>query len=151
MKALSLWQPWASAVALGMKAVETRHWACSYRGPLAIHAAKRWTADERDLHEIEVAAGRMPPALPLGAVVAIANLVAIQRTEALRSTLPNEEIYWGNYADGRFGWLLSDIRPLAAPIPFRGAQGLFEVPDELLGLTRATVATITPPAQGLLL
>lgn len=40
MKALSLWQPWASLVAIGAKTIETRSWSTSYRGPLAIHAAK---------------------------------------------------------------------------------------------------------------
>lgn len=27
MKAISLWQPWASAMALGLKSIETRHWS----------------------------------------------------------------------------------------------------------------------------
>lgn len=40
MKALSLTQPWASLVAVGAKRIETRSWRTSYRGPLAIHAAK---------------------------------------------------------------------------------------------------------------
>lgn len=39
MKALTLWQPWASLVALGVKTIETRSWSTGYRGPLAIHAA----------------------------------------------------------------------------------------------------------------
>ena len=48
MKALTLYQPWASLVALGVKTIETRSWSTPYRGPLAIHAgAKRppgiWT------------------------------------------------------------------------------------------------------------
>lgn len=38
MKALTLHQPWASLVALGVKTIETRSWGTSYRGPLAIHA-----------------------------------------------------------------------------------------------------------------
>lgn len=38
MKALTLHQPWASLVALGVKTIETRSWATRYRGPLAIHA-----------------------------------------------------------------------------------------------------------------
>ena len=41
MRAISLWQPWASVVALGSKRIETRHWSTGHRGPLAIHAAKR--------------------------------------------------------------------------------------------------------------
>jgi len=41
IKAISLWQPWASAMALGFKKNETRHWATKYRGPLLIHAAQK--------------------------------------------------------------------------------------------------------------
>ena len=40
IKALSLWQPWASAIAVGAKRIETRHWKTDYRGPLLIHAAR---------------------------------------------------------------------------------------------------------------
>ena len=41
MKALTLWQPWASLIAVGAKTIETRSWSTAYRGPLLIHAAKR--------------------------------------------------------------------------------------------------------------
>ena len=133
MRAVSLWQPWASAIALGLKRIETRHWSTAYRGLLAIHAAKRWTADERDFHELEVEAGRMPPEIPLGAVVAIARLADIRPTEQLVDRISDQERSWGNYGGGRFGWILEDIRALPTPIPFRGAQALFDVPDELLG------------------
>lgn len=44
MKAISLWQPWASLIACGVKPYETRDWAPP-RGligqPIAIHAAKK--------------------------------------------------------------------------------------------------------------
>lgn len=44
MKALTLWQPWASLIALGVKTIETRSWAApkSLIGQrIAIHASKR--------------------------------------------------------------------------------------------------------------
>lgn len=41
MKAITVWQPWASLLASGRKKYETRSWATSYRSPIAIHAAKR--------------------------------------------------------------------------------------------------------------
>ncbi len=44
MKAISLWQPWASLVACGAKPYETRHWApprALIGQPIAIHAAKK--------------------------------------------------------------------------------------------------------------
>lgn len=45
MKAISLWQPWASLVAVGAKKIETRSWATKYRGSLAIHATKKWNLE----------------------------------------------------------------------------------------------------------
>lgn len=135
MKAISLWQPWASAVALGLKRIETRHWFTAYRGPIAIHAAKRWTRDERELHAEEVAAGHMPAELPFGALVAVARLTAIRPTDQLAAEVTSDEYCWGNYAPGRFGWLLEDIQALPTPVQFRGLQGIFEVPNELLHVT----------------
>lgn len=171
MKAISLWQPWASAIAFGSKRVETRSWTTRYRGPLAIHAGKRFQNNEMGpIFEDELFWGALYPianelstpdnladlkkwkaSLPFGAVVAIAQLKLIHRTEDLvrngdifRSTLPpfrNREIRaeaaWcehdlGNYEPGRFGWVLGDVQCLAEPIPFAGEQGLFEVPDSLL-------------------
>lgn len=41
IRCLSLWQPHAQAIALGLKPYETRGWSTSYRGPLAIHSAKK--------------------------------------------------------------------------------------------------------------
>jgi len=38
LKALTVWQPWASLLAGGQKKFETRSWATKYRGPIAIHA-----------------------------------------------------------------------------------------------------------------
>jgi len=40
LKALTLWQPWASLLAGGGKMFETRSWKTNYRGPVVIHAAK---------------------------------------------------------------------------------------------------------------
>lgn len=40
MKALSIKQPWASLIALGLKDVENRTWPTHYRGRILIHASK---------------------------------------------------------------------------------------------------------------
>ena len=40
MHVLTLWHPWAGAMALGLKRIETRSWRTDYRGDVAIHAAK---------------------------------------------------------------------------------------------------------------
>ena len=38
VRAISLWQPWATLIANGHKRYETRAWRTAYRGPLLIHA-----------------------------------------------------------------------------------------------------------------
>jgi hypothetical protein len=40
MKAITLYQPWATLVAMGKKRIETRSWSTNYRGSLAIHAGQ---------------------------------------------------------------------------------------------------------------
>lgn len=36
IKVITVWQPWATLIALRVKRLETRSWATKYRGPLAI-------------------------------------------------------------------------------------------------------------------
>lgn len=144
MKAISLWQPWASAMALGLKPDETRHWTTSYRGLLAIHAAKRWTADERDFTEIM----GLPSDLPLGAVVAVGTLVAIRPAGIRRLELSEAQQEWGNYADGRFAWLFRDVVGLREPIPCKGAQGFFELATDVGEAVLQQASSIDPsPVQ----
>ena len=134
MKAISLWQPWASAIALGHKRIETRGWSTRYRGPLAIHATKRWATEERDMARMFETRygmeGLSDP--PRGCVVAVADLVSVRPTDHLMETIGETEEMLGNYGPGRFGFMLEDVRKLDDPVPWRGMQGFFEVPDEML-------------------
>lgn len=124
MKALTLHQPWASAIAVGLKRYETRSWSTNYRGPLAIHAGKSVPAYAREDYEDAPAAIARP--MPLGAVVCVAELVACHRTEVRGPSVSIEERFWGDWSHGRFAWELVNVRVLTPPIPARGAQGLWE-------------------------
>jgi hypothetical protein len=142
MKALSLWQPWASLWARGRKTYETRDWSTPYRGPLAIHAAKTLKIDvSSDLQEIleDEFGDRWQVKLPAGALIAVCELIDCLPTEHLH--VDSEEYSQGNFTRGRYAWGVMNLRVLAHPIPFRGQMGLFDVPDALLG---APVAS--PPA-----
>lgn len=134
MKAISLWQPYASAIALRLKTIETRSWATRYRGRIAIHASKRWAREQREFAAVERALGRLPERLPFGCIVALATIVDCSHAEDLISLPgyvgPVNKIY-GDFSDGRFGWELSNVIALPEPIPYKGAQGFFTVPDHL--------------------
>ncbi len=144
MKAISLWQPWATAMAIGLKRIETRHRQCSYRGLLAIHASKRWQREEREWAQelAELHAAPVLAAPPLGMIVAIGRLVRIRRTDEILSEISETEEMFGNYAPGRFAWLFEDITALPEPVPCKGAQGFFEVPDDLSALALAQNASV---------
>lgn len=131
---ISLWNPWAMMVAWGLKEFETRHWTTSHRGTLLIHAAKRWTQAEKDCctkypfnRAIADHLGGAISDMPLGCIVAVAELVAVVSTESFTpSTLSYEESRVGNFAPGRFAWKLEKVRALPTPIPVKGGQGLFK-------------------------
>ncbi|MFO8231819.1 MAG: ASCH domain-containing protein, partial [Longimonas sp.] len=42
MKTLSIRQPWASMIVLGLKPVENRSWKSNFRGRIKIHAGKKF-------------------------------------------------------------------------------------------------------------
>lgn len=145
MKALSLTQPWATLVAIGEKAIETRSWATTYRGPLLIHAAKDFPTAAKDLlldrrfHQALARAGYYGPEhLPRGAIVAIADLVDVRQMtqdtwpSLFEAAAQEHEHAFGDYRAGRFAWLLANVRPLPAPIPCRGALGLWTPPPDLV-------------------
>lgn len=128
MKALTLHQPWASAIAAGLKRYETRSWSTSYRGPLAIHAGKSVPPYAREFLSALLKQERevLPEPMPLGAVVAIADLVTCHRITTGGLLVSPYERSWGDWSDGRFAWELASVRVLTPPVPARGAQGLWE-------------------------
>lgn len=148
MKAISLWQPWASLMAAGYKRIETRSWApykLRANQLVAIHAAKRWTAEERDICEDEPFKRCLTLAQerglwdfqhpPLGCVIAIARFQCALPTMGGNfdyDNMSDEEYAFGNYGAGRYGWVFSEVRPIA-PVAARGMQGIFDwqPPSEL--------------------
>jgi activating signal cointegrator 1 len=135
MKARSLWQPWASLIAAGIKHYETSQWPTSYRGPLAIHAAALLitdvSADLDDLLERRFGL-HWQLTLPRSAIVATCVLTECIPSERAAPGVGTRELLCGNFRGGRYAWKLDHIAPVEPPIAFAGRQGLFEVPRELL-------------------
>lgn len=127
LKALSLWQPWASMMALGHKKIETRSWPTAYRGPLVIHATKRWTRNEREAASDLAAQYGIESPFPLGVVLCVVDLFECTQNVRYASFA---ELTLGDFRKGRWFWVTKNVRPFDEPLPMRGRQGLFNVTDD---------------------
>lgn len=130
MKALTIQQPYAALIATGVKPIENRTWATSYRGPLLIHAGKSqertadWDAADERVYGIR------REDMAFGAIVAVVDLVAcLHRGQAWPSRWRG--LYEHEHAEGPWCWILENVRRLPVPYPRRGAQGLFDIDVDL--------------------
>lgn len=149
MRAISLWNPWGAALAMGWKGVETRHWSTPYRGPLAIHTAKRWRPDQRKAaRRLALLIGKEADFFldaervsnTRGAIVGVGRLVSVRlMTNELIGEQTAVERAFGNWQPGRFAWFLENMTPLEEPLKLKGRQSMWTLPksieDELLART----------------
>lgn len=144
MKAISLWNPWAALVALGEKRIETRSRRTTFRGELAIHATKVMPREAKALIREEpfrtrlawhgiTADNETQANLPRGAIVAVATLIDVVPTshdilnarielQGYRWDVTPQELAFGNYAPGRYAYLLAGVTRLLEPVPCAGSQ-----------------------------
>jgi hypothetical protein len=139
MKAITLYQPWASLVVLGEKKIETRSWSTRYTGPLAVHSSAKFPPgfyDICDAPPFRLALARLglaPGRLPLGAVLGTVEMIGCVTTDRLlEDGLDELEQAFGDYGPLRYGFPLRAARPLPRPIPCRGELWLWDVPEAVL-------------------
>lgn len=141
VKALSIWQPWASLIAYRLKLYETRSWQTPYRGPLLICASQNRSGllqlpilKHRAKEFFGCSPIRQDMAFPLGVAVAIGRLTDCRPTGkygGIGIDPLSYDMIFGDFAPGRFAWKLEGVTPIK-PFPVKGRQGLFEV--EIPGL-----------------
>jgi hypothetical protein len=153
VKALSLWEPWASLMRTGGKTIETRSWPTAYRGPLLICASKRHRKTEvlhlccnwafqgglaplvgrrldRTGKTWAANADRLIDALSFGKAVAVVDLYRVERTDSCTLGEVEQEREFGDYSPGRWAWFTRNLRAIE-PFEMLGHQGLWnEVLDE---------------------
>jgi hypothetical protein len=143
MNAITILQPHASAIAAGLKKIETRGWPAPewvIGKRIAIHASSAWTRDVTafwtdwlqtapadELAAMDKLGITYLVTIPREKIVATAMVAASTRTEDLliAGKVSEREKHWGNYTPGRFGWELRDVRPLKEPIHAMGLQKLW--------------------------
>lgn len=145
MKAISLWEPWGSLIAVEAKRNETRGRKTNIRGDVVICAARqRHLPPERAIAWLGGHRAMFPTgfknalelfyALKFGHALCVVELYDCIETSnfgpnLLRNiTLMESEL--GDYTSGRYAWLTRNCRRFAKPFPVRGRQGWFDVPDE---------------------
>lgn len=139
MKCLTINQPYAALIITpasempsvpGPKRVENRRWGTTYRGPLLIHAGKS-RAWERGWNP-----ALLPP-LVYGAIVGVAELQDCVPLNVLKKSpqLDDSRYEWvltHPHTEGPVCWILASVERFVTPIPWRGQQGLFDVPDHVV-------------------
>lgn len=129
MKALTVKQPWAWAIAVGHKPIENRLQRWSFRGELAIHAGLstdpfgiRWMqANVPDLER--------PSLYERGAVLAVVDLVGCHWSRPGCC-----DTVWAEQAPGIAHLEVERPRLLAEPVPAVGRLGLWTVPPHVEAL-----------------
>lgn len=142
MKALTIKQPWAWAIVNGTKRVENRTWKPPFDiigQRIAIHTSARIEKAEL-LAYTELGAWLEPTVntLPVGCIVCTAIVVGYSVMEGNRLVQQSKGAQGYNpYTDpwfcGPVGWLLADVRKVA-PLPCKGALGLWDMPAEMVEL-----------------
>jgi hypothetical protein len=116
-RALTVHEPWASAIASGAKLIENRSWPCPLKlgDWIAIHAGKTLDKDGA-----EWIAENIPS---YQAVPVKQGIIAIARFDR---NIKQSDSPW---FVGPIGWEFSEVIALPKPIECRGQQGLWTIPD----------------------
>ena len=129
MKALSIRQPWAWLILHAGKDIENRDWQTTFRGRILIHAGKGMTvtefADAMDFYEDRIL-DRKLWAMPK--IDELARGALVGSVEVVGMTAQSDSPWFF----GTYGWQLRNPIAFKKPIPWKGALGLFEVPDHVV-------------------
>ena len=139
MKVITIMQPFATLIAIGIKHYETRSWPTKYRGDLLIHAGKG--IDYLDLCYQEPFKSILKhygynymSDLPMGKIIAktvLKNCIQVKESNicisptailADNTIIKNREFDFGDYAEGRYAWRLDNVKLLKNPILVKGQQ-----------------------------
>jgi len=150
MKALTVWQPWASLIAEGLKPYEFRAWrppASIVGQRIAIHAGARainpleldnllWQLTQRDFAGVALREGALPflraaklkpETLWRSSILATAKLGAPRHPREIAAEFGGAAANDSDRA-GHFNWAwpLTEIERVSPPAPATGAQGFWE-------------------------
>ena len=149
MKVLTLFQPYATLVVLGVKTIETRSWTTKHRGEIYIHAAAaqdsigraRWESPKMlkyldqmgcDISKI----GSLYHHLQFGQIIGKVDIVGVtpasEYKEYALDAEVKREMYMGDLSEGRFAWMLEHAVKFPYGTFVRGQQRIWECKEPVL-------------------
>lgn len=148
MRCITLWQPWATLLVLGVKTRETRSWRFAddvINTRIGIHAALRPFNPAKDVdaatwQEMKRALDRAGVQLEeiqgrgrlLGAIVGSVVPTGCERVDVAHEYARMPPDRFGDYSVGRWVTHCAHPHQLVTPVPFKGAQGWFNAPERLV-------------------
>jgi len=133
MKALSVQQPFAGLLVLGIKKCETRSWDTKHRGELAIHASAKMSKEGKE--SIDALMQTHPDIFFFGSEAynyctqlgSILGTVKVWETFSTNEAAPagSWEKVFGDYSKDRFFWCCNNPVKFISPIPYKGALSLW--------------------------
>lgn len=129
MKAISLIEPYATLIKNNQKKIETRSWKTTYRGELLIHASKAKTPKEWQNNK-ELMNLLDAPISSYGQIICKCKLVdCIKMTKEYIDKIKVEkpiEYLCEIYKEGRYAWVLEDIKPITPSFYAKGNLNIWE-------------------------
>jgi hypothetical protein len=135
IRALSVRQPWAAAIAYADKRIENRTWPTSHRGAVLIHSSQ--AIDRYARRHAPLASVVRGLQLDLGAVIAVARITGCHEDDG-------ECTPWS--MAGHYHWALGSVTALPLPVPVKGRLQLWTPTPELLGKVRMQLDDATADA-----
>lgn len=138
IRGITLRNPWPWCITHAGKRVENRTWTPREIGPgdyLAIHAGS--SADDVEIAGVAALLRRemgviVPAELVQGAIVAVCVLGEIEHAAPFLVETGRRDPWWC----GPVGWRLARVVVLPEPVPCRGAQGLWTLPEPVLAAVK---------------
>jgi hypothetical protein len=142
--ALTLTEPWATLVVLGLKRFETRSWSTKQRRKILIHSAKGMPGWARECVFAEPFRSQLIAGLGVadeyevncllderrGHLIGGVRIIDVLPSDVAREQLSDDprELAFGDYGPNRYAWQLDTPVVMPKFVPCKGALSLWRVP-----------------------